>query len=214
MNYFVTAIGTDSGKTLTSAVLITALKANYWKPVQAGKPTDTDILRKWFKGQPVKFFNEAFLLKKAASPHEAAREEGLSLSLKDIIIPDSTKPIIIEGAGGLMVPLNDEEFMVDLAKYLEAEIILVADLYLGSINHTLLSVELLKQKGLKVKGIIFNGPENKASQDLILKQSGYPLLLHMTKEKQINAHVLNNFALGLLKNWNHASQQSLSNGKG
>lgn len=204
MNYFVTAIGTDSGKTLASAVLITALKANYWKPVQAGYPTDTDTLRKWFRGQPVKFFNEAYLLKKAASPHDAAMEEGISIKMADIIIPDSTKPLVIEGAGGLMVPLNDNEFMIDLAKHLEAEIVLVADLYLGSINHTLLSVELLKQKGLKVKGIIFNGPENNASQDLILKHSGFPLLLHMTKEKQINANVINNFALELLKNWNHA----------
>ena len=157
MRYFVTAIGTDSGKTLTSAILIAALKGNYWKPVQAGSPTDTETLRDWLSDRSVTYFNEAFCLKKPASPHEAAAEEGINIRIQDIIIPDSEAPLIIEGAGGLMVPLNDREFMVDLAAYLEAEVILVADLYLGSINHTLLSIALLKQRGLKVKGIVFNG---------------------------------------------------------
>lgn len=201
MRYFVTAIGTDSGKTLACAILITALKANYWKPVQAGDPSDTDVLRDWFKGKQLKFFNEAYKLKKAASPHDAAQEEGIKIKMCDIIIPDSRKPLIIEGAGGLMVPLNDHEFMVDLALYLECEVILVADLYLGSINHTLLSIEMLKKKKCKVKGIIFNGPENKASQEIILKYSKYNELLHMKPEKEINDHVINQYALALLKNF-------------
>ena len=200
MKYFVTAIGTNSGKTLASAVLITALKANYWKPVQAGAPSDTDVLRSWFKGKPVKFFNEAYNLKKAASPHDAAMEEGIKLKINEIIIPESKKPLVIEGAGGLMVPLNDKEFMIDLAIYLETEIILVADLYLGSINHTLLSIEMLKRKKCNVKGIIFNGPENKASQELILKYSKYKQLLHMEPESEINNNVINRYALALLKN--------------
>lgn len=201
MKYFVTAIGTDSGKTLASAVLVTALKANYWKPIQAGTPTDTDTLRDWLSGQPVTFFNEAYLLKKAASPHEAAAEEGISLKVKDIIIPESEQPLIIEGAGGLMVPLNEQEFMVDLALYLEAEIILVADLYLGSINHTLLTVALLKSKGCKVKGIVFNGVENKASIDFILRYSGYPFLLHIPRQSKIDTQMINRYAWELLKNW-------------
>lgn len=201
MRYFVTAIGTDSGKTLASAVLITALKANYWKPIQAGEPSDTDVLRDWFKGKSVKFFNEAYKLKKAASPHDAAMEDGIKLKISDIIIPDSNKPLIIEGAGGLMVPLNEKEFMIDLAVYLETEIILVADLYLGSINHTLLSIEMLRKKKCKVKGIIFNGPENKASQELILSYSKYTPLLHMKPEPEINDHVINQYALALLKNF-------------
>src|SRR5699024_6791171 len=132
MKYFVTAIGTDSGKTLTSAILATALKANYWKPIQAGAPTDTDTLKAWLSDQPVTFFNEAYFLKQPASPHQAAAEEGIDLKIEDIKIPESDRPLVIEGAGGLMAPLNDREFMIDLALYCEAEIILVADLYLGS----------------------------------------------------------------------------------
>lgn len=202
MKYFITAIGTDSGKTLVSAILVTALKANYWKPIQAGTPSDTDVLRNWFAPEQVKFYNEAYVLKKAASPHDAAAEEGIAINLKEIIIPESNKPLVIEGAGGLMVPLNDREFMIDLAIYTEAEIILVANLYLGSINHTLLSVDLLKRRGCNVKGIIFNGPENKASQDFILQYSQFPLLLHIKQEEEINASVINHYAIALLKNLN------------
>lgn len=201
MRYFVTAIGTDSGKTLVSAILITALKANYWKPIQAGSPSDTDTLRNYFAQQQVKFYNEAYALKKASSPHEAAAAEGIELRIKDIIIPESERPLVIEGAGGLMVPLNNEEFMIDLAIYTEAAIVLVADLYLGSINHTLLSVDLLKRRGCHVKGIIFNGPANKASQELILNYSQYPQLLHIKRETAINVSVINRYALTLLKHW-------------
>lgn len=203
MRYFVTAIGTDSGKTLVSAILVTALKANYWKPIQAGSPTDSQTIRKWLPDQDIKFYKEAYALKMAASPHAAARAEDVNICLKDILLPDSpNKPLVIEGAGGLMVPLNDREFMIDLAQHVEAEIILVADLYLGSINHTLLSVDLLKSRRCKVKGLIFNGPENRTSQEFILNYSQFPLLLHIQPEKEINHGVINRYALELLKEWN------------
>lgn len=203
MRYFITAIGTDSGKTLVSAILLTALRANYWKPIQAGFPTDTNTLREWLPDQETRFYKEAYALKMAASPHAAALAENTSISIRDILVPDSTDmPLVIEGAGGLMVPLNDREFMIDLALYVDAEIILVADLYLGSINHTLLSVDLLKSRGCKVKGIIFNGPENEASQEFILNYAQFPLLLHIKPEKEINTRVINRYAMALLKEWN------------
>lgn len=203
MRYFITAIGTDSGKTLASAILLTALRANYWKPIQAGFPTDTNTLREWLPDQETRFYKEAYALKMAASPHAAALAENTSISIRDILVPDSTDmPLVIEGAGGLMVPLNDREFMIDLALYVDAEIILVADLYLGSINHTLLSVDLLKSRGCKVKGIIFNGPENEASQEFILNYAQFPLLLHIKPEKEINTRVINRYAMALLKEWN------------
>ena len=202
MRYFVTAIGTDSGKTLVSAILLTALKANYWKPIQAGFPTDTHTLREWLPDRAIKFYKEAYALKMAASPHAAAKAENIDISIQNILVPDSVgKPLVIEGAGGLMVPLNDKEFMIDLALYADAEIVLVADLYLGSINHTLLSVDLLKSRGCKVKGIIFNGPVNKASQEFILNYAQYPLLLHIQPEEEINTQVINRYALELLKEW-------------
>ncbi len=203
MRYFITAIGTDSGKTLASAILLTALRANYWKPIQAGFPTDTNTLREWLPDQETRFYKEAYALKMAASPHAAALAENTSISIRDILVPDSTdRPLVIEGAGGLMVPLNEKEFMIDLASHLDAEIILVADLYLGSINHTLLSVQLLKNRGCKVRGIIFNGPENKDSQEFILNYAQYPLLLHIRPEKEINDTVINRYATELLKEWN------------
>src|SRR5690606_24903398 len=106
---------------------------------------------------------EAFLLKTPASPHAAADIDGVKIQLKDFKLPQTNNTLIIEGAGGTLVPLNEKDFMVDLMLHLNVEIIVVADLYLGSINHTLLTIEALKNRNLKIKGIIFNGDTNAAS---------------------------------------------------
>jgi dethiobiotin synthetase len=200
MKYFVTAIGTDSGKSVVSAILVQALHADYWKPVQAGTPTDTDFVRSLVDNPESTFFNEHYLLKMPASPHAAAKAEGISLKIEEIKIPENTRPLVIEGAGGTLVPLNDQEFMIDLVPYCEAEIILVSNLYLGSINHTMLTIEYLKQKGYPVKGIIFNGEPNPESEEFILNYSGLPCLLRVLPEKNIDAHTVNRYALELKKN--------------
>lgn len=200
MRYFVTAIGTDSGKSLVSAILTQALHADYWKPVQAGTPTDTDYVKSLVDNPKSIFFNEQYLLKMPASPHAAAAAEGIELKVDQITIPDGTNDLVIEGAGGVLVPLNNEEFVIDLVPYCKAEIILVANLYLGSINHTMLTIEYLKQKGYPVKGIIFNGEPNPSSEEFILQYSGLPCLLRILPEKEINKQVINRYALELKNN--------------
>src|SRR5688572_23501291 len=124
MNYFVTAIGTDSGKTLASAILCEALKADYWKPVQAGLPRDADIVRSLITNTQTKIHPETHLLNTPASPHAAAKIDGVNITLSDFALPATTNSLIIEGAGGCMVPLNDNDFVIDLISSLNSEVIL------------------------------------------------------------------------------------------
>ncbi len=200
-NYFVTAIGTDSGKTLVSAILVEALGLNYWKPVQAGMPRDTDSVQTLLSRSDVTLHPEQYCLKTPASPHAAAKIDGVQIRTSDFILP-SDNGLIIEGAGGALVPLNDNgDFVIDIPIRWDIEVVLVANLYLGSINHTLLTAALLQQKGCRVKGIIFNGPANKESEDIILKHSGYPCLLRIHQEKSINKEVVRRYADTLLQQW-------------
>jgi len=193
---FVTAIGTDVGKTIVSSVLVEALKADYWKPIQAGliPETDTQVVKRLISNSQSKIHPEAFVLKNAMSPHAAAALENVELTIDKIKIPETNNTIIIEGAGGLMVPLNEKEMVVDLIKKLDADVVLVIQNYLGSINHTLLSIELLKQKGVKVLGIIINGEKNSASEELILNYSGFKLLGRLNKETSFDKDVVLKYA--------------------
>jgi dethiobiotin synthetase len=200
MNYFVTGIDTDSGKTLVSAILCEALGYDYWKPIQAGLPKDSDTVRQLTSN--VTIHPEAYSLKTPASPHAAAKIDGIALALDNISLPTSTNSLIIEGAGGCLVPLNDKEFVIDLAPKLNAKIILVADLYLGSINHTLLTVNLIQSRNYPVAGLIFNGESNPESERIILHHSKYPCLLHVAKEQSITREAIKKYAILLKKNWN------------
>ena len=194
MRYFVTAIDTDSGKTLVSAILCEALHADYWKPIQAGLPRDSDTVRELLSNPATKVHAERYLLKTPASPHAAAKLDGIEIKLQDFKAPATNNKLVIEGAGGCLVPLNDRDFVIDLVGHLHAEVILVADLYLGSINHTLLTIEGLRARGLPLKGIIFNGEANPESQRIILHHANVPCLLHIKKEKVINNSVVAKYA--------------------
>ena len=201
MQYFVTAIGTESGKTLASAILVEALKADYWKPVQAGEPGDTERVQELVNNPISKFHTETHRLKLPASPHAAAKYEHKAIVLDDFILPETQNDIIVEGAGGVLVPLNDHDFMIDIAKELKCEVVLVANLYLGSINHTLLTVDYLKRNDIPVKGIIFNGDMNEESERIIEKHSGYKVLLRLPKLSLINKNVVEYWADELMLNW-------------
>lgn len=202
MNYFVTGIDTDSGKSFVSAILCEALHADYWKPIQAGRPTDTEFIKNLVTNTTTNFYPEAFLLETPVSPHAAAKNEEIEIQLNNISLPNTTNHLIIEGAGGCLVPINDHNFVIDIAKKFNCEIILVADLYLGSINHTLLTINELKSRQLPIKGIIFNGDENSESQRIILLHAGWKQLLHIKKETKINRDTISFYAKELLKKWN------------
>jgi dethiobiotin synthetase len=193
---FVTGIGTDVGKTVVSSVLVEALKADYWKPVQTGSffSTDTGKVQKWVSNSESKFHPEGYMLKQYMSPHAAAELEDIEIKLDDLKIPDTQNTLIIEGAGGLMVPLNRTEFMIDMIKKFDAEVILVIQNYLGSINHTLLSIDALKNRGLRILGVVFNGPPHQLSQDIIMDYCGLKVLGRINKEKDLNAEIIKGYA--------------------
>jgi dethiobiotin synthetase len=172
---FVTGIGTGVGKTVVSAIVAQALEAAYWKPIQCGKEPATDS--EWIKQNTINtmLFPESYCLNMPASPHIAARTEGQAISIKKIIadLPSINRNLIIEGAGGLLVPLNETEFVRDLILALDVEVILVSRNYLGSINHSLLTAEACKQAGLKVIGWVFNDQYLDYEEEIV-KWSGIP----------------------------------------
>jgi dethiobiotin synthetase len=171
--FFVSGIGTGIGKTFVSAILTEALKADYWKPVQAGFENGTDNLtvRQLISNPQTVIHPESYLLKLPASPHIAAREENIridcGLILDQFKQMKTNRPLIIEGAGGLLVPLNDSELMIDLAKKLDAKLILVSRNYLGSINHSLLTAESCRHRGIDVSGWVFNDQFMNYESDIV-----------------------------------------------
>lgn len=199
MNYFVTAIDTDSGKTLTSAILCEALQADYWKPVQAGLPRDSDTVRSLLSNNVTRIHPETYLLQMPASPHAAARAEGIAIDPGAIELPQTSNHLVIEGAGGCLVPLNDNYFIIDLIQKLAAQVVLVSDIYLGSINHTLLTAEALRKRNIEPAGIVFNGDANEETERIILKHSGYKKLLHIRREPVVDALTVKKYATTLLK---------------
>jgi len=201
MNYFVTGIGTDIGKTLISAIMVEALGADYWKPIQSGLPRDTETVQKLVDNPEAVFHPEAFVLNTPASPHAAAEIDGVALTIDGVTMPNTTNTLVIEGAGGTMVPLSHKEFIIDMVPKLQAEVVLVANFYLGSINHTLLTFELLKQRGYPVKGIIFNGDVNPQSEEVIMEQAWFPCLMHVGQEENLNKSVVKNYAEQLRSVW-------------
>lgn len=202
MNYFVTAIGTDCGKTVVSAILCEALRADYWKPVQAGLPRDTDTVKGLVSNPTTVFHDEQFLLKTPASPHAAAKIDGMTVDLHSFILPHTSNDLIIEGAGGCLVPLNNSELVVDLISRFGTEAIVVSNHYLGSINHTLMTIEALINRRIPIKGIIFNGDANAETERIILHRTRLKCLLRINKEPSINRQVIKMYADLLNEKWN------------
>lgn len=188
--YFITGIGTDVGKTIVSAVLVEALKADYWKPVQSGDLDTNDTLKvdNLISNSSTVFHKSSYEFTVPVSPHYAALLDNQYIDIQNIILPKINKNFIIEGAGGIMVPLNEKYLILDLIKKLRLEVILVIKNYLGSINHSLLSIAILQQSGLNLKGIIFCGEPNESSEEYILKYTkvkclGRIPLIELNKEE-------------------------------
>ena len=190
---FITGIGTDVGKTVAAAIVTEALQANYWKPVQAGfdEGTDTATVKDLLSNTNTIIHPEIYKLKLPASPHIAAREEGTRIDLESIYNSYSQFTInhntltIIEGAGGLLVPLNEKEFVIDLIKKLDAKVILVSRNYLGSINHSLLTASVCKANNLDVLGWIFNDQYMQYEEE-ISAWSGYPKIASLPLAKEVS----------------------------
>ncbi|MDP9081527.1 MAG: dethiobiotin synthase [Bacteroidota bacterium] len=185
---FITGIGTEIGKTIVSAALVEKLGADYWKPVQSGDLDNSDTMkvRNLVTNTTSVFHPETYRLTQPFSPHKSAAIDGISIDKNKFVAPETNNTLVIEGAGGLMVPLNDKFLMIDLIRQLNAEVILVTKNYLGSINHTLLSIDALKHRHIPVKGIIFNGVKDIYSKEYILKYTGIELLGHIPEYNLID----------------------------
>jgi len=159
MNLFITGIGTNVGKTVASAVLTETLQADYWKPIQSGvvEGKDSDTVKSLISNSKSVFYPETYLLKEPLSPHFAAKLDGVEIELGNIKLPKTSNHLIIEGAGGLLVPINDTQYVIDIARQFDCEIVLVISSYLGCINHSLLSIDYLLRNQFKLKALVFNG---------------------------------------------------------
>jgi dethiobiotin synthetase len=167
---FITGIGTGIGKTIVSAVLVESLKADYWKPIQSGDLDNSDTIKVKSlvsNGKSV-FHPETYRLTQPFSPHKSADLDGIVIDPLKIITPKTNNQLIIEGAGGLMVPLNNSFLMIDLVQQLNVEVVLVVKHYLGSINHTLLSLDALRSRQIALKAIVFNGDSDQYSENVIM----------------------------------------------
>lgn len=168
---FVTGIGTYVGKTIVSAVLCEQLQADYWKPVQSGDldNSDSDTVKNLITNTRTVIHPEAYRLDMAASPHQSARAQGIKITPAAFRIPETDNQLLIEGAGGLFVPLSGDFLMSDLILQLKADVVLVARNYLGCINHTLLSIHALNTLGIPLKHVVLNGAFNTDTRDVIIR---------------------------------------------
>lgn len=200
---FITGIGTGVGKTLTAACVTEALGADYWKPVQTGleEGTDTQTVRQLLSNTVSVCHKEVYCLREPASPHLAARLEQVRIEQEPIlrqaeILQPAGRWLVIEGAGGLMVPLNEDVFTLDLISSLQAKVIIVAQNYLGSINHALLTAKVLQHSRIPVLGWIFSG-EYHTNEDEVVKWSGYPKLGRIPWAEQVDKGFVREQAEGL-----------------
>ena len=192
--YFVVGISTEVGKTVVSAILTEALQADYWKPIQSGdlENSDTHKVKRLISNSRTVFHPNSYGLHTPASPHLSAQLDGVRIELSKIVRPTTDNTLIIEAAGGLYVPLNDEDTMLDLILPTD-KVVLVSRHYLGSINHTMLTYETLKNKGLNVHGIIFSGTPTPSTEEFILHKTGLSVLLRIDEELYFDKQVVKEY---------------------
>lgn len=195
MKLFITGISTDVGKTIASAIIVEALQADYWKPIQAGDldHSDTHKVQSLVSNTQSQFHSNSYALQTPASPHLAAAIDGITITMNQIQEPKTTNHLVVEGAGGILVPLNETQSVVDLIQP-DYKVIVVSRHYLGSINHTLLTIEALQNRKIQVAGIIFSGDENKSSESIILSRTAIPLIGRIAQEPYFDTNVISEYA--------------------
>lgn len=195
MKLFITGISTDVGKTIASAIVTQALEADYWKPIQAGDLDNSDShkIRKFVSNDKTQIFENSYALHTPASPHLAAEIDGVWIELQKIHEPQTNSHLVIEGAGGIFVPINNEQTIVDLIRP-DYQVIVVSRHYLGSINHTLLTIEALKNRKINIGGIIFSGNENASTEKIILEKTGVKMIGRIEEEPYFDQNVIAEYA--------------------
>ena len=192
--FFVTGISTEVGKTLASAIITESLEADYWKPVQAGdlEYSDSHKVADLISNSKTVIHPNSYALKYPMSPHASADMEGINLDLNQIVEPETVNQLVIEGAGGLLVPLNHRNTILDLIKP-SYKVIVVSRHYLGSINHTLLTLEILLSKGYQVH-LIFSGAPNPGTEKIIVEKTAVPVIGRIDEEPVIDRDTVMKYA--------------------
>lgn len=194
MNRALVIVGTDTGvgKTIFSAALVGALGAFYWKPVQSGleEETDSQTVARLSGVAPARILPEAWRLKLPASPHISARAEGVEIDPARLVPPEVPGPLVIETAGGVMVPLTDDLPTIELLARWRLPVILVARTALGTINHSLLTLEALRRRDIPIHGVAFVGDEERAPQETIARMGGVRQLGRLPRVEPLNAATL------------------------
>ncbi|HEY4618341.1 MAG TPA: dethiobiotin synthase [Flavobacterium sp.] len=195
MKLFITGISTDVGKTIASAIIVEALEADYWKPIQAGDLDNSDShkIKSLISNCQTTIHPNSYRLQTPASPHLAAELDGITIDLNQIVEPVLKEHLVIEGAGGVLVPLNNTDCVTDLIQD-DYKVVVVSRHYLGSINHTLLTIEALKNRNIAIAGVIFSGNENKASEAIILNKSGIKNIGRIEQEPYFDQNVVREYA--------------------
>jgi dethiobiotin synthetase len=185
---FISGIGTDVGKTIVSAIYMCGLQSNYWKPLQAGiePETDTQCVQRLTGLPENRFMPEYRVLKTPASPHWAAELEGIEIDPNAIQIPESNRPLLIEGAGGILVPIHHQFVFADWIQAHKLPVLLVSKNYLGSINHTLMTIEVLRNRNIPIEGVVFSGAENTSSEKVIALYGGVLIRGHIPFEPNMS----------------------------
>jgi dethiobiotin synthetase len=193
--FMICGINTDIGKTVASAILTTIFKGDYWKPIQSGDETQSDTFKmKELLSSAHTIFPPAYSFKAPLSPHHAAALENVNMDFSSIRLPHTKRPLIIEGVGGILVPLTNSTTSFDLFKTWDCQWIIVAKNYLGSINHTLLTIDFLQRQNITIKGIIFNGEANLYSEKAIFEITKLPFLARILPEPYINHHTIQRYS--------------------
>ena len=195
MKLFITGIGTDVGKTIAAAIVTQALEADYWKPIQAGDLQDSDShkVKRYLNNDKTVIHPNSYALNTPASPHLAAELDDITINVSQITEPETYNHLVVEGAGGVFVPLNANDTIIDLIQS-DYKVIVVSRHYLGSINHTLLTVNALRQRNIAIAGIIFNGDAMPSTEDIILNKTGLTMIGRIDYEPYFDANVIAQYA--------------------
>lgn len=185
--FAITGIGTDVGKTIVSAIFAEALSAHYWKPIQAGDLDFSDSHKIQSLTDNVTVLPERYRLKTAMSPHAAAALEGVHIQIDQLALPEVEGNLIVEGAGGLLVPLDEQgTCYTDVFERWNIPVIVVSRHYLGSINHTLLTAEVMRARGIEIAGLVFVGDKHPTTEEIILRKTKLPVLAHIPECARID----------------------------
>ncbi|MDR3477336.1 MAG: dethiobiotin synthase [Gammaproteobacteria bacterium] len=198
--FFVTGTDTSVGKTLTASAITLALKGTYWKPVESGD-SDYAQVKEWVGLPSEHFVPPMYALKASLSPDQAAQQENIRIDTRTFKMPQTSNTLIVEGAGGIFTPLNETECMIDVIKKFGLPVIVVSRGTLGTINHSLMTIEILRQRNIEIKGIVFSGELNPDNQVAIQQKGKVKILFHLPQFNSVTQNTLHA--------WNELHQQAV-----